>query len=319
MLYQILKIYARLAKPLFFHSLIVDKQSMLKLKGPLLIASNHPNSFLDAIIFDILFDLPITSLARGDAFQSKQVFRILRILKMLPIYRIREGAENLHINYQTFDACIEIFKKNEGVLIFSEGLCVNEWRLRPLKKGTARLALKAWKEGIPLKVLPAGINYSSFRRYGKLIHVRFGELIGKEHFDLSLAEGNVYNQFNELLQAQLQQLVYEIPGGNYNLLQEKFGKSPRTTKRVLAPLALMGALLHAPLYVLAKLITQLFFSKSIHFDAVIFALLFLSYPVYLLAITLLACSIWGGWGLLCLLLLFLTAACYVKYDIRLDK
>ena len=58
-------------------------------------------------------------------------------MNMFPVYRISEGAENLENNYDTFESCKEIFKKNGIVLIFSEGRCINEWRLRPLKKGTS--------------------------------------------------------------------------------------------------------------------------------------------------------------------------------------
>lgn len=38
---------------------------MLQLNGPLLIACNHPDSFLDAIILATLFRRPVYSLAAG--------------------------------------------------------------------------------------------------------------------------------------------------------------------------------------------------------------------------------------------------------------
>ena len=46
---------------------------MLQKHGPLLIASNHPNSFLDAIILATLFKNPVYALARGDAFAGKLI------------------------------------------------------------------------------------------------------------------------------------------------------------------------------------------------------------------------------------------------------
>ena len=82
-------------------------------KGPLLIAANHPNSFLDAIIVATLFKNPVYSLARGDAFNGKLITKILTSLNMLPVYRISEGAENLDNNYSTFDECQDIFQKME--------------------------------------------------------------------------------------------------------------------------------------------------------------------------------------------------------------
>ena len=144
------------------------------MNGPLLLAANHPNSFLDAVILDILFKKPIWSLARGDVFKKPFYIKLLTKLKILPVYRTSEGVENLEANYQTFDSCKEIFQQNGIVLMFSEGKCINEWHLRPLKKGTARLATTSWQEGIDVKVLPVGINYSSFRKFGKNIFLNFG-------------------------------------------------------------------------------------------------------------------------------------------------
>lgn len=317
MLYRFLKIYVRLAIRLFCHPIAIDKRSLLQTKGPLLIASNHPNSFLDAIIFDILFNIPVTALARGDAFKNKRIFRILRSLKMLPVFRIREGSENLNTNYDTFNSCIALFRQNEGVLIFSEGLCVNEWHLRPLKKGTARLAFQAWDALIPLKVLPAGINYSSFRKYGKKIILHFGDFIEARNFEGISTDGERNMQFNKTLKERLQPLVYEIEPGDHQALNKKFGSTARTQKYLLAIPALVGALLHAPLYGPAKAVIRLVFNDTDHRDSVMLGILLLSYPLYVMLLTYLCCTTpLQCAGLLLVLLLPFTAWCYVHYEVR---
>ena len=137
MLYNILKIPARIALVIYCRDLKINDRRALAAKGPLLIAANHPNSFLDAIIIATLFDQPVYSLARGDAFTNRFTISLLKSLNILPVYRLSEGAENLGHNYSTFEQCRDIFK-NGIVLIFSEGRCINEWKLRPLMKGTAR-------------------------------------------------------------------------------------------------------------------------------------------------------------------------------------
>lgn len=316
MLYKLLKIYVRLAIHLFCHSIYVDKRWLLQTKGPLLIAANHPNSFLDAILFDILFDIPITSLARGDAFKKKRIFKVLRSLKMLPVYRIREGAENLNTNYDTFDSCIELFRHNEGVLIFSEGLCVNEWHLRPLKKGTARLAFQAWDAAIPLKVLPAGINYSSFCRYGKKVTIHLGDFIEVSDFEGIITDGERNVQFNKILKEKLQPLVYEIEPGDKEELNKKFGSTAPIKKYLLAIPALVGALLHAPIYWFAKAIFHLFFSDTDHHDSVMLGILLLTYPFYILLVSYLCYLTIIPWGILALILLPFTAWAYVNYEVR---
>src|SRR6187455_2512324 len=207
MLYSILKVIVRLAAKIFCRKIIINNPELLKEKGPLILACSHPNSFLDAVLMDILFEQPVWSLTRGDAFLNKKITRLFYKLKMLPVYRPSEGVENLSENYKTFDTCIELFKRNQVVLIFSEGLCVNEWHLRSLKKGTARLAYKCMQENIPLKILPVGINYSSFQRFGKNLFVNFGNLFSVKDFDQGLSDGAFYQVFNNTLQEELRPLV----------------------------------------------------------------------------------------------------------------
>ena len=198
---------------------------MLQKQGPLLIASNHPNSFLDAIIVATLFKNPVYSLARGDAFAGKIIAKILASFNMLPVYRVSEGVENLENNYATFEACQDIFKKNGIVLIFSEGRCINEWHLRPLKKGTARLAIAAWQQDIPLEILPLGINYSNFRKFGKNIFLNFGTILTKEKINAYSNSGKIINEFNENLKQQFQNLVFEIDSDDKEKLKKIFNTS----------------------------------------------------------------------------------------------
>ncbi|WP_372490022.1 1-acyl-sn-glycerol-3-phosphate acyltransferase [Chitinophaga sedimenti] len=70
----------------------------------------------------------------------------------------------------------EIFRKNGIVLIFAEGICIQEWKLRPLKKGTARMAISAWEDAgtKDLTILPIGVNYSSFKDFNSSIYINVG-------------------------------------------------------------------------------------------------------------------------------------------------
>lgn len=253
-------------------------------KGPLLIAANHPNSFLDAIILATIFRQPVYSLARGDAFANNFFTWLLRSLNMLPVYRISEGAENLENNYTTFNECIDIFKKNGIVLIFSEGRCINEWRLRPLKKGTARLALSTWQQNIPLRVIPLGINYSSFRIFGKNVILNFGEMMTANDIDLN--SGKPAIDFNFKLNKQLKQLVIEIDSRDKQKIKKEFYvHQPLLKKIFLALPAIAGWLLHFPLYYPVTLLIKN--KAEDHYDSIVVGILFVLYPFYVLLITIL--------------------------------
>ena len=306
MLYNFLKIPAKLALYFYCRKIIINKKELLQSDGPLLIAANHPSSFLDAAILATLFKHSIYSLARGDAFVNNFYKRLLFSLKMLPVYRISEGAENLEHNYTTFSACIDIFKKNGIVLIFSEGLCKNEWHLRSLKKGTARLAISAWQQGIPLKVLPLGINYSSFRIFGKNVILNFGEIItdpDSYQDEKKLPDGKAVIDFNLKLQQQLKNLVIEAePSDKEKIKKIFFVQQPLIKKILLFAPAIAGLILHAPLYY--PVILSIKNRANDHYDSIVVGLLFILYPIYLLVISVIIYFIIGSlWALLLLLII----------------
>jgi 1-acyl-sn-glycerol-3-phosphate acyltransferase len=289
--------------------------------GPLLLAANHPNSFLDAIILDILFQKPIWSLARGDVFKKSFHRKILKRLKILPVYRTSEGVENLETNYTTFDSCKEIFNDNGIVLMFSEGKCINEWHLRPLKKGTARLAISTWQDCVDLKVLPVGINYSSFRKFGKNIFLNFGTIISKEEILLNETDGKRNLFFNDILKKELEQLVFEIPPSDKALKEKLLVVKQENWKKILLAIpAFIGLLLNVPLYLPVRCFTKTRTFSTDHYDSVLLALLIFLYPIYLLLLTSLCFFLTCSWiSLLLILVLPFTAWAYVQLKGQLDR
>lgn len=316
MIYFLLKLYARISIKIYCTRIIINKPDILKSKGPLLFASNHPNSFLDGILLTTLLDEPLYSLARGDAFKKRHVNTLLRWLKLLPVYRTSEGPENLEHNYTTFAACRETFKNNGIVLIFSEGRCENEWHLRPLKKGTARLAITSWEQEIPLKVIPTAFNYSSFQKFGKEVHLFFGETIEADKILLQENIGKQLLSFNEELERQLKQMVYEIGANDQQTIKRVFSIKKKPSLYFLFLPALLGAILHAPLFFSIKLLSERF-RNSGHYDSIFTVFLLMLYPVYLAVLTMVAFNYIGWISLLALVVVPFTAwaATQAKYQL----
>jgi 1-acyl-sn-glycerol-3-phosphate acyltransferase len=308
--YYLLKTYARLAIHLYCTKIVVNKKDLLKIEGPVLFAANHPNSFLDGVILSTLLDQTLYSLTRGDVFKNKTAGKLLTWLKLLPVYRTSEGTQNLAYNYATFTACHEVFKKNQIVLIFSEANSINEWKLRPLRKGTARLAFSSWLQDIRLKVIPVAFNYNSFKKFGKEVHLNFGEEIRADHFNHA-TEGRQLNEFTQKLEQQLQSLVYTA--GNEETAQKFFASKKATLKTLLffVP-GIIGWLLHVPLFYSCRFITANWFKQSDHYDGVLTALLFFSYPVYILLIAFLVANSHLALGLFALIALPVSAWCWLQ-------
>ncbi len=204
---------------------------------------------------------------------------------MFPVYRISEGAENLEQNYETFEKCKDIFNKDGIVLIFSEGRCVNEWKLRPLKKGTARLAMSSWQDEIDLKVIPLGINYQSFTSFGKNMQLNFGDTITEQDIRVTNGHGNTINYFNDNLRNQFKELVVEVDSNDKQTIQKRFGIHQSIFKKILLTIpAGIGFLTHAVLYIPLQKFSWAKARHIDHYDSVLIGLLFILYPVYLLII-----------------------------------
>ncbi|HEY9177239.1 MAG TPA: 1-acyl-sn-glycerol-3-phosphate acyltransferase, partial [Flavipsychrobacter sp.] len=229
------------------------------------------------------------------------------MMNMFPVYRMSEGKDKLDYNHKTFADCLEILKQNGCVLIFSEGTCINEWKLRPLKKGTARLAWMCWAEqGVKdMIVQPVGINYHSFTQVPKRMHVGFAPVITVRDYDLS-NEAGFYKEFNRQLAARIAPLVLEE---HHPALKKK--KTDHLLKLMPALPALVGAILHVPLYKLLRSIVRSKTRGTVFFDSVLFASLLLVYPLLVLLVATLSVILTGNhlyW--LFILLLPFTAWCY---------
>lgn len=191
---------------------------------------------------------------------------------MIPIYRLSEGKENLGLNAFAFERSKQILSQNGIVLIFIEGICVNKHELQPLKKGAARIALNCLENNIGLSVIPLGIAYNSFHRFGKTIIIQPGEPI-KATILLPYDEpAKNMTYFNNILSAKLNPLIH-LPG-------ERAGKIHQQILLTLP--AAMGYVLHAPLYQLIKQIVKHKTEGTVFYDSVLFTALILVYPFYLL-------------------------------------
>jgi glycerol-3-phosphate O-acyltransferase / dihydroxyacetone phosphate acyltransferase len=214
---------------------------------PVIIAANHTNAFLDAIIFHFVFFENVYSLARGDIFKSAINRYFLGKFNILPIFRLQEGAHNLHKNEESFEKSIQVLENNKPLLIFPEGNCVQEKRVRNLKKGMARIAFMAEERNnfnLNLCILPVGINYLNFTKFRGELFLNIGKPIDVEEYKqmfaldkqktISKVSNDVHASLkdlivvveekqNEILYEQLNEILkHKYPSGDYRNIATKF-------------------------------------------------------------------------------------------------
>ena len=213
MLYSILVVIVRLALKIFFRKITVTGSAHIPKQGPIIVVGNHPNTFMDPILVAYAVEHEVHFLANGSIFKGKLAKWFLSKLNMIPVYRKQDavGSDQKQLNNITFQNCYEFLSRKGILLIFPEGTSINERKLRPIKSGTARIALGAEDryEGLNLVVLPIGVNYSNPTRFGEEAALHIGRPIPVNTFLASYREDAVsaVQDFTSVIEDSLRSLV----------------------------------------------------------------------------------------------------------------
>ncbi len=214
-IFAVLKLVLNDSLPVYFRRIYYSGYDRVPEEGPVIYACNHPNSFMDALVIGQYSSRAVHFLARGDVFNSPFKRFVLGQMHMMPIFRLEEGAENLAKNEETFKFSREVLRDNGTILIFSEGICVLEKRLRKLRKGTARLAFDAEASSgfsLGLKVVPVGTNYTYPTAFRGEVMTTFGEPIAMADYADLYAESpaKAIQAFNQELSTRLAKYIVHI-------------------------------------------------------------------------------------------------------------
>lgn len=192
--YNLLRSYVR-----FWHNVIFYREVEIKnypkdlpANTPLLIVTNHQNTLMDAlaVVLNVGVRQPYF-LTRADLFKKDFVRKLLMSLKMLPVYRLRDGMDEMQQNDEIFQTCVRILSSGGTLAAFPEGNHGVQYHLRPFKKGLARIAFRTetehnWQAN--LQILPCGLYYSHCQKMGEKLILNFGKPFMVREFREDYAE-----------------------------------------------------------------------------------------------------------------------------------
>jgi 1-acyl-sn-glycerol-3-phosphate acyltransferase len=172
----------------FYRKVIVTGRENIDPDHHLIFAPNHQNALMDALAVLFTSKGQQVFLARADIFKRKAIASILYFLKILPVYRIRDGFSSLKGNDDIFLKTIDVLKNKNGLVILPEGDHSGFRRLRQLKKGICRVAFQSDEAtgfNLKVKIIPVGIEFSNYSRYRQVLTVVYGQPIEvSEYYDL---------------------------------------------------------------------------------------------------------------------------------------
>jgi 1-acyl-sn-glycerol-3-phosphate acyltransferase len=226
----------------FYRKVIVMGRENINPDDPVIFAPNHQNALMDALAVLFTHKGQPVFLARADIFRKKMVAAVLYFLKILPVYRIRDGFSSLKANDEIFLKTIDVLKNKNGLVILPEGDHAGFRRLRQLKKGICRVAFQSDEAtgfNLKIKIIPVGIEYSHYTRYRQVLTIMYGKPIEvAEYHDLYReSPERALNELRARLSEEMKSNMIHIPEEDYEALDElrgmingRFGDDVRVPK-----------------------------------------------------------------------------------------
>ena len=203
-----------------YRRLIIKGHENLPTDGPFIFAPCHQNALMEPLLLLSIRSIHrVVFLARADIFQNPTIHKILSSLKILPVYRIRDGKDNLGKNVAIFEQSSNVLMDGTPLCLMAEGKHNNQHHLLPLVKGMFRIAGETQKRlgNTPLYILPTGIDFDEYERPYSNAVVNVGKPIPIQPFmeEFNKNEAVALNQMRDALQGNLLPLMHDIRHTEY--------------------------------------------------------------------------------------------------------
>lgn len=190
----------------------VKGEENLPKDGAMIIAPNHCNTLMDALV--VLRSSKKTTVfgARADMFNNPLIAKIMHFIRILPMVRQRDGLRNVLKNHETTDIIVEVLEHDTRFCMYPEGRHRAAHSLLTLGKGVFRTALAAnnkFGEKMPVYIVPTGIEYGDYFRYRSTCLVTYGNPINVTEFIKGLDVENEA-QMMDPLRKELSQRMSEL-------------------------------------------------------------------------------------------------------------
>jgi 1-acyl-sn-glycerol-3-phosphate acyltransferase len=182
MVRRIIVALLRFAMRVYFRRVEVVGLEHVPRNTPLIFVLNHPNALVDPAFLLCLAPREVSFLAKAPLFRMPVLGYLVRAMDAIPVYRQQDEGEDVSKNSEMFVAARKLLARGGTIGICPEGVSHDEKRLRPIKTGAARIALGSVSTGevVDLKIVPAGLYYTSKTKFRSEALLYFGKPIDVE-------------------------------------------------------------------------------------------------------------------------------------------
>lgn len=225
-IYNLIKFWIKTALRLYFGKIIVQGLDNVPISNPVLFLPNHQNALLDALLIAVDCNRKPYFLTRSDIFKSAILNKLFELVRMIPIYRIRDGRDSLKHNEPVFKKCADLLAKCESLLMFPEANHNLQRRVRPLSKGFTRILFKTLEQipDLDIRLVPVGLNYLHGKDFPDKVAIYFGQDIGVQAFLHDGGQRAVTERIKYEVALALQKLTIHIPNEDYAETSKKLNE-----------------------------------------------------------------------------------------------
>lgn len=184
--YNLLKQYVRFVDWVIHQRILIQGKENIPGNKPLVFAPNHQNALSDPMAVLLNVKHQLVWLARADIFgKSKMVDGILRFMKIMPVYRMRDGMDSLGKNETTFNTSIRVLQNNAALALFPEAAHTFKRQIKTHKKAIPRIVFMAEERTggeLDIHIIPTGIHYSHYWKFNRTLIINFGTPIRVKPF-----------------------------------------------------------------------------------------------------------------------------------------
>lgn len=215
--YNLLRIPVDFAAKTSYRRFEIHGRRSLPKDGSLIYGINHTNTLMDALVVLGSSYHKKVFMARGDIFSNPRIAKILNFMRILPLFRIRNGVAAVRNNTGSIEQAVDVVHDQVGLYMFPEGRHRTRHSLLQLSKGIFHIAMDSNREfgkEKPIFIVPVGIEYGDYFRYRSTCMVNFGEAINVTDFIKNSTEENeavLMNQLREMLSQRISDLITYIP------------------------------------------------------------------------------------------------------------
>jgi len=192
--YRLLKTWIKTGLYLYYGKIKISGLENVPKDAPVLFLPNHQSALMDVLLIVVDCNRKPFFLTRSDIFTKPALKKFFAYLRMIPIYRIRDGREALKNNQAVFDRCAELFGKNQAIVMFPEANHNIKRRVRPLSKGFTRILFNALDRNPDqdIHIVPIGLNYKSNDGFPDKVSLFYGNsLVVNDLYDSNDLQGSV--------------------------------------------------------------------------------------------------------------------------------